>query len=363
MAQSDYLGAVPASSGLNVRVNLNGADAALASEHEGASAPTRTWPHMPWRDHASGKRWRRDASNAAWLVDEVYAAAADPGADDDEAAGYAIGVRWVNATAGRTFVCADATEGAAVWHSADPAATATIGRAKAPPEISNNATDADNDLDIAAGTFLSDEGVPITLAALTKRLDATFAEGTDAGGLDTGTKAGDSWYAVFAIAKADGTADVVFSTDGASPTMPTGYVRKRRIGWRRTDGSGNWLACRQEGDRVWWADSPTDMTALPGVWPNTALTVSTPPGVLGLFRAKVSETGTDVPEVSLSPTWAAAEWARVVGIKGNGGTCIGLSEASCPVDGNGQIRVSRGTAPTGFSLSCLGWLDSRGRDQ
>jgi hypothetical protein len=125
----------------------------------------------------------------------------------------------------------------------------------------------------------------------------------------------------------------------------------------------NWIACRQEGDRIWWADSPTDMTALPGAWPNTTVTVSTPPSVLGLFRAKVSETGTDVPDVSLSSTWAAARWLAVVGIKGNGGTCISCAEASCPVDANSQIRVSRGSvASTGFTLSCMGWLDTRGRD-
>ena len=39
MAQSSTLGAVPASSGYNVRVNLNASDEALASENEGASAP------------------------------------------------------------------------------------------------------------------------------------------------------------------------------------------------------------------------------------------------------------------------------------------------------------------------------------
>ena len=130
MAQSDLIGAVPASSGLNVRVNLNGADAALASEHEGASAPTRTWPHMPWRDHASGKRWRRDASNAAWVLEEVYDADADPTATDDADDGFAAGSRWINAAAGRVFVCADPAAGAAVWQPAGPATS----RAKAPPE-------------------------------------------------------------------------------------------------------------------------------------------------------------------------------------------------------------------------------------
>lgn len=152
MAQSDTLGAVPASSGLNVRVNLNASDEALATESEGASAPALTWPHMRWRDHASGRRYRRNAGNTAWEIAETYAATADPGADDDEAAGYAVGVRWINATAGRTFVCAEPTEGAAVWQALGAAAS----RAQAPPEIGNNAGDAANDVDLAAGSCLSD---------------------------------------------------------------------------------------------------------------------------------------------------------------------------------------------------------------
>ena len=141
---------------------------------------------MPWRDHASGRRWRRDASNAAWVLEEVYAATADPAATDDAGDGFAAGSRWINTAAGRVFVCADPTEGAAVWQPAGPAAS----RAKAPPEIANNATDASNDIDIAAGACLADEGVPITLAAaISKRLDAAWAAGTGEGGLDTGSKA------------------------------------------------------------------------------------------------------------------------------------------------------------------------------
>src|SRR5512134_2069216 len=186
MAQSEHIGAVPASSGLNVRVNLNAADAALASESEGSSSPTRTWPHMLWRDHASGKRWRRDASNAAWVLEEVYAATADPGATDDAGEGFAA--------AGRVFVCADPANGAAIWQPAGPAAS----RAKAPPEIANSAADASNDIDIAAGACLADEGVPITLTAgITKRLDAAWAAGSGNGGLDTGSKANSTWYSVW----------------------------------------------------------------------------------------------------------------------------------------------------------------------
>ena len=119
MAQSSTLGAVPASSGYNVRVNLNASDEALASENEGASAPGLTWPHMRWRDHASGLRYRRNAGNTAWVIAEAYAKTTDPGATDDDAAGYAAGSRWINTTAGRVFVCTDPQAGAAVWHTAE----------------------------------------------------------------------------------------------------------------------------------------------------------------------------------------------------------------------------------------------------
>ncbi|MBL8659778.1 MAG: hypothetical protein JNM75_08490 [Rhodospirillales bacterium] len=119
MAQTNLLGAVPASSGYNVRVNLNAADEALASENEGAGAPAQTWPHMAWRDHAAGRRYRRNAGNTAWEIIENYAAAADPGSTDDAAAGYVAGARWINTTDNRVFVCTDAATGAAVWHTAD----------------------------------------------------------------------------------------------------------------------------------------------------------------------------------------------------------------------------------------------------
>lgn len=41
--------------------------------------------------------------------------AADPGVTDDEGEGYEVGSLWINSTEGRTFMCLDATDGAAVW--------------------------------------------------------------------------------------------------------------------------------------------------------------------------------------------------------------------------------------------------------
>jgi hypothetical protein len=57
--------------------------------------------------------------------------------------------------------------------------------------LSNNVTDATNDIDIAAGVATAYDGTywrPFELtSAITKRLDAAWAVGTGNGGLDTGS--------------------------------------------------------------------------------------------------------------------------------------------------------------------------------
>jgi hypothetical protein len=52
--------------------------------------------------------------------------------------------------------------------------------------------------------------------------------------LDTGTIAIDTWYFIWAIAKADGTTGGLASLSSTAPTMPTGYTFKARIGAVKT---------------------------------------------------------------------------------------------------------------------------------
>lgn len=96
--------------------------------------------------------------------------------------------------------------------------------------IVNNTSDLVNDIDIAAGTC-RDESDTIdirTTSTVTKRLDAVWAAGTNAGGLDTGTAAA-STYHIYVIMKADLTTDFLFTATYGSPTMPSGFVYKRRV--------------------------------------------------------------------------------------------------------------------------------------
>lgn len=135
--------------------------------------------------------------------------------------------------------------------------------------VSNNAVDADHDLDIAAGECASDAASPVMItlgAAITKRLDAVFAEGTGNGGMASGNALGPSrTLVIWAISKADGTADVI-ATDGSgdalSLTLPTGFVHKRVIMLLRTDGSSSVRGFSQLGDTILWDSTSADVEAV-----------------------------------------------------------------------------------------------------
>jgi len=59
-----------------------------------------------------------------------------------------------------------------------------------------------------------------------------------ANGLDTGSLANSTWYYTWVIAKSsDGTTAGLLSASSSSPTMPSGYDKKRRVGSVRTSGS------------------------------------------------------------------------------------------------------------------------------
>ena len=171
--------------------------------------------------------------------------------------------------------------------------------------LSNNSTDADHDVDIAAGSARDgDDGGNITLSsALVKRLDSAFAEGTNQGGLDTGTIAADTPYHMWAIGKTDGTADVLFSTSNSSPTMPSGFTLKRRIGEVLTDSSSNII-----GDQI-------SQVVLGGEQGFVRPTV----GTGASFVVAENLTGVDMIEISfrdLSPSAANTILELVLGTSG-----------------------------------------------
>lgn len=64
-----------------------------------------------------------------------------------------------------------------------------------------------------------------------------------ANGLDTGSLANDTWYAIHLIGSSLNRAEpaLLASTSATAPLMPTGYDSLRRIGWALTNGSAQFL--------------------------------------------------------------------------------------------------------------------------
>ncbi len=118
--------------------------------------------------------------------------------------------------------------------------------------LSNNAVDATNDIDIAAGAAAQDTASPAVMvlaASITKRLDAAWTVGSGNGGLDTGS-IGDNTYHVWLIQRSDtGVVDALFSLSATAPTMPANYDRKRLI-MSVIRSSGALLGFKQIGGRV-----------------------------------------------------------------------------------------------------------------
>lgn len=108
--------------------------------------------------------------------------------------------------------------------------------------VPSNAADADHDISFAAGSFRNDANdANVSLSAITKQIDATFAEGTDAGGLFSGLSlANGQTLHAFAVSKdADGTIDVGFDTSITGENVNTGWTIERHLFSFKLDGSQN----------------------------------------------------------------------------------------------------------------------------
>lgn len=157
-----------------------------------------------------------------------------------------------------------------------------------------NGTDASHDIDFTAGNFdFDDQSGQATLSAITKQIDAPWAEGTNAGGLDTGTVAADTFYYLFAIYNpTTQTSDALFSASKTSPTLPSEYTKKKYVGCVLTNGSANLVGFRQVGAFFYYKQVFVDVAD--GTFPTVATTktLTVPPNTISIVTAHCRSTGT-----------------------------------------------------------------------
>jgi hypothetical protein len=233
--------------------------------------------------------------------------------------------------------------------------------------LSNNATDATNDIDIATGYAASNDTTTrmVLASAITKRLDAAWAVGTGNGGLDTGTVA-DQTYHVYLIHRPDtSVTDVIFSASPTAPTLPTNYTKYRRIGSIIFSASAI-LPFYQIGDRFLYKSEITDRSSTAAA-SNAALTMSVPTGLVvqPIFR-HVQQQGTAGQASASYADGVTGSIARAVCI-----TNAASEYENIPVDGffstntSGQLSITvnipSGTLSVGLTIT-QGYIDRRGRD-
>lgn len=237
--------------------------------------------------------------------------------------------------------------------------------------LANNATDATNDIDVAAGEAASDDSSPVlmTLASLlTKRLDAAWAVGSGNGGRDTGSIADGTWH-IWLIRRPDtGVVDALFSLSASAPTMPTNYTQKRRIGSVLRVSSAL-LAFTQYGDEFWLSSPPLDVNATnPGTSAVTR-TLTTPAGIKARAFVNVQVSGQaaianaaylsalDATDLAASRTAAPLASSSFVNVANGGSGTVVFIWTNTSSQIRSRIEVSDGT--TVLRVATLGWKDSR----
>lgn len=242
-------------------------------------------------------------------------------------------------------------------------------------QTSNNSTDSDHDVDIAVGECRgSDDDEDIALASVfVKQIDASWAAGTNAGGLSSSlTLSADTWYHVHAI-NVGGFSDVGFDTSLTAANLVTDHsaTAYRRIGAVLTDASSNISAFKQAGNTFLWID-PQDDFAGAGSSTGATATLSTPPGLelnanviihtdglqgggTKIHYLSNLDVNNDAASISASPGYSVGFSSNAATTATGGGQVVVLTNTSS------QIRYRSGDG-TNIEIHTLGWWDPRGRD-
>ena len=229
--------------------------------------------------------------------------------------------------------------------------------------ISNNASDAEHDVDFSAGRCRdAADTLGITFTATTKRIDGTWVAGSGNGGLASGVSlSADTWYACHAIQDANGTVDAGFdnSTTAANLLADSGYTKYRRVGWVRTDSSSNILGFYRVGGWYFFNTVPAlDYDDNPSTTATTVTATAPPMATI----VKVSLYLNNSESVRLyhpagDDTAPSASAAPLTTARSIAGTAWAFSD-QVPTNSSAQFKMIQ-TTGRDTKIATLGWLDPR----
>ena len=243
--------------------------------------------------------------------------------------------------------------------------------------LSNNGTDATNDIDIAAGACRdSTNAIDITCAAMTKQLDANWVAGTNQGFRNSAAGIANTTYHIYAVATAAGVQDYYAHTSATVATVLTAlqaesggsaYVYARRIG-SIVRASAAILGFTQHGDKFRLKSSNRDINlSSPGTAAVTHAFTSLPLGIVIWSDASVSLLNattsyywlaTALDETDVTPAGTAFSYRVDIATAVFGGPLVVKLNTSAQF----RARQSSSGASDNASVTAHGWLDLRGRD-
>jgi len=229
----------------------------------------------------------------------------------------------------------------------------------------SNGTDADHDIDIATGKARdSSDAYNLDLSsALTKQIDATWAVGTNAGGLFSGTVTTDTTYHVFLIRKSsDGSIDAGFDTSVAAANIPAGYAEYRRIGSVITDGSSNILGFTHVENDFILNSIITEVSSTSSSVSNQLLTITTPADINTRAHLGGSVSTSGVAGRIYLGHGTEDHIGVFTGHSDTAGSNFSASVGEYWTNTSSQIRYSLTTGAASKIIYLFGWTDYRGQN-
>lgn len=191
------------------------------------------------------------------------------------------------------------------------------------------------------------------VSAVALTVDATVV---GANGIDAGALGASTWYSIWVIANpTTNTAAGLVSTSATTPTLPSGYTFKARVGWMRTDGSSHFLKTLQMGRKARYSGTLPTITS--GTNAGAAISVvnfipSTAPAIVVVLFGTIPA-GT---EISVGATSATSPALAAAADLTGAGNIIAQSTVEILLEATSVYYTSGSGAGPG--IACYGWEDN-----
>lgn len=231
--------------------------------------------------------------------------------------------------------------------------------------LSNNTTDATNDIDVTAGWFNFDDGSgQAYYDGGTGQLDVLFSAGGN-GMLDTGTIANTTYHVFLIYNPTTLLSKLLASTNVSSPTMPSGYTKKARIGSivRLTGAILPFSQCDKyffhklvRADRSISASAPTTTT-------NLTLTVPIGLSVLSVITGYLVEASTAGGAVLIvDPSYSdfnitTTNFTLRIETPGGSQQANTTGMLFVKTNNSGQVSIKSSTTTINLGILTNGWID------